>query len=112
MLKREFIPQYVAILKDARRLLELKDESFVCHAINHTTRWTGRERGSELTKWIEQMLEGDGTVIVWLELIARVDFDEHMPGFSEMKRDYRIRWIDHMVAFLEECERESFQIAA
>lgn len=91
------------ILREARKILEIKETRYVCLAIRtvvsmHILDKETLEGGHGLVWWIENSISPSTTVRDWLITKAGID---HIDATDEAMLDYRLRWIDSMIADYE-----------
>ena len=90
----------IQILKEARKLIESRDEYYICSAITTVTGKKISGKPHPLETWISSMLDGySKTLFTWLRCHHPElgDIDRH----SEKMRDTRLAWIDSMIDYLE-----------
>ena len=72
---------------------------FVCNAVEDCLATSNAKNKTK--QYIESLIYPHKSVIVWLRKEKNIDaFADGVNGFK-LSQEYRIRWIDHMVAELE-----------
>ncbi len=91
-------------LRKARQNILNQKHPFVCWALEDYKRSTVDPIVLALIRWIIKCLNGNGTVTEWLESTFPKDYARLMSSHGELfpKRVYRVRWIDAMIAELEQ----------
>jgi hypothetical protein len=85
--------QHIAALKEARKLIDSKDEYFICRALDYV----GAD--PKLRLRIARLLGPEDSLYHWL-LNHPSGIDKVLLTYRNM-RLYRLRWIDHMIATRE-----------
>lgn len=84
---------YVKVLMEARRLLEMNKHDWVCVLITVAAeKLKLREEGYELTQWIHQSISPETYVTGWLFRTHGIILDS-----KEERKAYRLAWIDNMI---------------
>ena len=88
--------QKIVLLKGARKLVKAKSEEFVCLSLFMVYDYDDKEQHKaymSLIKYIKKVLKGSYTLTEWQEVRGIVSKDP---------RKDRIKWMDWMIASLEQ----------
>jgi hypothetical protein len=91
-------PAWVTLLKVAREWIEQRKCTYVCHALD----FAAKEYESSydgLAKEIEDLI---ASAIDGCEVVTEWPPASHCAGSRSEQRDYRLAWIDHIIARCKE----------
>lgn len=99
----KFTPTQIKILQKARSRIALGQEKYICFAIEHAGKiLKANKPAQQLKRHIQQLIEpgsrysryGCMSLETWLKrnCYISVDYLDY-----ETMREYRLRWIDHMI---------------
>ena len=93
--EREWIP----LLKAAREWIERRKCAYVCHALDFAAEAYGRSRFNGIAKEIEDLI---ASAIDGCEVVTEWPPASKYAESRSEQRDYRLAWIDHIIARCEE----------
>ena len=96
-IEHELCEEDIRTLQEAKKILQRDQIKFVCHAITRIYQLQGNFRGqvTRLHNYILDLLTPYSIVPLWLRA--------HYPDVDNVNlTEYRLQWIDHMIADIEE----------